>query len=109
MRRKLGTLIRDVRTTSGAVDSAATDINSGIDRLSTRTSDQAASLEEAASSMEERIREGGQHRPVARPVVAPALVPSTKPVHVASAKPVVTRAPQPLKKAAGSDVEWQEF
>ena len=53
LRRKLGTLIKDVRQTSGAVDSAATDINSGIDRLSTRTSDQAASLEETASSMEE--------------------------------------------------------
>ncbi|WP_129647765.1 methyl-accepting chemotaxis protein [Peristeroidobacter agariperforans] len=53
LRQKLGNLIQDVRTTSGAVDSAATDINSGIDRLSTRTSDQAASLEETASSMEE--------------------------------------------------------
>jgi methyl-accepting chemotaxis protein len=53
LRQKLGNLIQDVRTTSGAVDSAASDINSGIDRLSTRTSDQAASLEETASSMEE--------------------------------------------------------
>jgi methyl-accepting chemotaxis protein len=53
LRQKLGTLIQDVRQTSGAVDSAAGDINSGIDRLSTRTSDQAASLEETASSMEE--------------------------------------------------------
>ncbi|MDY6948608.1 MAG: methyl-accepting chemotaxis protein, partial [Pseudomonadota bacterium] len=53
LRQKLGTLIQDVRHTSGAVDSAAGDINSGIDRLSTRTSDQAASLEETASSMEE--------------------------------------------------------
>jgi methyl-accepting chemotaxis protein len=53
LRQKLGNLIQDVRTTSGAVDSAAADINSGIDRLSTRTSDQAASLEETASSMEE--------------------------------------------------------
>lgn len=53
LRRKLGTVIRDVRRTSGTVDSAAADINSGIDRLSMRTSDQAASLEETASSMEE--------------------------------------------------------
>lgn len=53
LRQKLGTLIQDVRKTSGAVDSAAADINAGIDRLSTRTSDQAASLEETASSMEE--------------------------------------------------------
>ena len=53
LRNKLGTLIRDVRKTSGAVDTAAGDINSGIDRLSSRTSDQAASLEETASSMEE--------------------------------------------------------
>ncbi|HEY0686063.1 MAG TPA: methyl-accepting chemotaxis protein [Steroidobacter sp.] len=53
LRQKLGTLIQDVRITSGAVDSAAGDINSGIERLSTRTSDQAASLEETASSMEE--------------------------------------------------------
>jgi methyl-accepting chemotaxis protein len=53
LRHKLGTLIRDVRQTSGAVDTAAADINAGIDRLTTRTSDQAASLEETASSMEE--------------------------------------------------------
>lgn len=53
LRHKLGTLIRDVRKTSGAVDTAAGDINSGIDRLSSRTSDQAASLEETAASMEE--------------------------------------------------------
>ena len=53
LRYKLGTLIRDVRKTSGAVDTAAGDINSGIERLSSRTSDQAASLEETASSMEE--------------------------------------------------------
>lgn len=53
LRQKLGLLIQDVRTTSGAVDSAAGDINAGIERLSSRTSDQAASLEETASSMEE--------------------------------------------------------
>ena len=53
LRSKLGTLIKDVRATSGTVDNAAADINAGIDRLSTRTSEQAASLEETASSMEE--------------------------------------------------------
>jgi methyl-accepting chemotaxis protein len=53
LRQKLGTLIRDVRTASGTVDSAAADINGNIDRLSSRTSEQAASLEETASSMEE--------------------------------------------------------
>jgi methyl-accepting chemotaxis protein len=53
LRSKLGALITDVRRTSGAVDTAAADINSGIDRLSTRTSEQASSLEETASSMEE--------------------------------------------------------
>lgn len=53
LRQKLGALITDVRRTSGTVDSAAADINSGIDRLSTRTSEQAGSLEETASSMEE--------------------------------------------------------
>ena len=53
LRQKLGTVIRDVRLTSGTVDSAAADINSSIDRLSTRTSEQAASLQETASSMEE--------------------------------------------------------
>ncbi|MBB6093265.1 methyl-accepting chemotaxis protein [Povalibacter uvarum] len=53
LRQKLGTLIRDVRTTSGTVDNAAADINSSIDRLNVRTSEQAASLEETASSMEE--------------------------------------------------------
>jgi methyl-accepting chemotaxis protein len=53
LRRRLGTLIQDVRQTSRAVDSAAADINAGIDRLTLRTSDQAASLEETAQSMEE--------------------------------------------------------
>jgi methyl-accepting chemotaxis protein len=53
LRQKLGSLITDVRRTSSTVDSAAADINSGIDRLSTRTSEQAGSLEETASSMEE--------------------------------------------------------
>jgi methyl-accepting chemotaxis protein len=55
LRRRLGTLIQDVRRTSRAVDTAATDINSGIDHLTARTSDQAASLEETAQSMEEMI------------------------------------------------------
>jgi methyl-accepting chemotaxis protein len=53
LRSKLGSLIMDVHRTSGAVELAAADINSGIDRLSTRTSEQAGSLEETASSMEE--------------------------------------------------------
>lgn len=53
LRQKLGSVIRDVRLTSGTVDSAAADINTSIDRLSLRTSEQAASLEETASSMEE--------------------------------------------------------
>jgi methyl-accepting chemotaxis protein len=53
LRHKLGTLIRDVRQTSGAVDAAAGDINNGIERLSQRTSDQAASLEKTTASMEE--------------------------------------------------------
>jgi methyl-accepting chemotaxis protein len=46
-------LIRDVRTASGTVDTAAADFNDNIDQLSRRTSEQAASLEETASSMEE--------------------------------------------------------
>jgi methyl-accepting chemotaxis protein len=53
LRSKLGSVITDVRRTSGTVQSAATDINGGIDRLSTRTAEQAGSLEETASSMEE--------------------------------------------------------
>lgn len=53
LRQKLGTVIRDVRVTSGTVDNAAADIHTSIDRLSMRTSEQAASLEETASSMEE--------------------------------------------------------
>jgi methyl-accepting chemotaxis protein len=53
LRHTLGTLIRDVRKTSGTVDCAASEINSGIEQLSARTNDQAAGLEETASSMEE--------------------------------------------------------
>jgi methyl-accepting chemotaxis protein len=52
LRSKLGSVIMDVRRTSGTVEGAAADINSGIDRLSMRTSEQAGSLEETASSME---------------------------------------------------------
>jgi methyl-accepting chemotaxis protein len=67
LRRKLGTLIRDVCTASINVDNAAAEINSNIDRLSFRTSEQAASLEETAASMEEmtssirRNAENAQH------------------------------------------------
>jgi len=53
LRRRLDMLIHDVRHTSRAVDGAASDINAGIDRLSSRTSDQATSLEATAQSMEE--------------------------------------------------------
>jgi methyl-accepting chemotaxis protein len=53
LRQRLGELIRDVRKTSNAVDGAAGDISSGIERLSSRTSEQAANLEETAASMEE--------------------------------------------------------
>jgi len=53
LRQKLGSVIRDVRLTSGTVDASAADINSSIDQLSTRTSEQAASLEQTTSSMEE--------------------------------------------------------
>jgi len=53
LRQRLGTLIQDVRSTSLAVDAAAADISSGIERLTQRSSEQAASLEETAQSMEE--------------------------------------------------------
>jgi methyl-accepting chemotaxis protein len=53
LRERLGTLIQDVRRTSRTVDTAAANINSGIDNLTARTSDQAANLEETAQSMEE--------------------------------------------------------
>jgi methyl-accepting chemotaxis protein len=53
LRQRLGRLIQDVRRTSSAVDSAAAEINSDIDRLTARTSDQASSLGETAQNMEE--------------------------------------------------------
>ena len=53
LRQRLGTLIHDVRSTSLAVDAAAADISSDIERLTQRSSEQAASLEETAQSMEE--------------------------------------------------------
>ncbi|HET9448718.1 MAG TPA: methyl-accepting chemotaxis protein [Steroidobacteraceae bacterium] len=53
LRKRLGTLIQDVRSTSLAVDAAAADISSGIERLTQRSSEQAASLEETAQSMEQ--------------------------------------------------------
>lgn len=52
LRRKLGTLIQDVRATSGTVDSAANELNAGILQLSDRTSLQAANLETTAQNME---------------------------------------------------------
>jgi methyl-accepting chemotaxis protein len=53
LRQRLGTLIHDVRGTSLAVDTAAADISSGIERLTQRSSEQAANLEKTAQSMEE--------------------------------------------------------
>jgi methyl-accepting chemotaxis protein len=53
LRQRLGMLIHDVRGTSRAVDAAAADISSGIERLTQRSSEQAASLEETAQNMEE--------------------------------------------------------
>ncbi len=53
LRQKLGVLIRDVRKTSGTVDTAAHEMSLSVAQLSDRTSDQAASLEETASSMEQ--------------------------------------------------------
>ena len=53
LRRKLGSVIRDVGHASSTVDDAAVGINTNIDDLSTRTSDQAASLQRTISSMEE--------------------------------------------------------
>ncbi len=52
LRRKLGTLIQDVRTTSSTVDTAAHELNNGIEQLSERTSLQAASLETTSENME---------------------------------------------------------
>ena len=51
LRTKLGDLIRDVHRSSAAVDAAAGDMNAAVSQLSGRTTGQAASLDETASSM----------------------------------------------------------
>jgi methyl-accepting chemotaxis protein len=53
LQRKLGTLIRDVRQSSGSVAEATHDMDGAVTQLSERTASQAASLEETASSMKE--------------------------------------------------------
>lgn len=53
LQRKLGTLIRDVRQSSGSVAEATHDMGGAVTQLSERTASQAASLEETASSMKE--------------------------------------------------------
>ncbi|NII09227.1 HAMP domain-containing protein [Oleiagrimonas sp. C23AA] len=53
MDAKLTSIVRDVRESSSSVHEAATQIAIGNDDLSNRTQEQAANLEETASSMEE--------------------------------------------------------
>ena len=53
LRTKLGNLIRDVHRSSAEVDAAANNMNIAVGELSSRTSGQAASLEETAASMEQ--------------------------------------------------------
>lgn len=53
LKTNLGSLIRGVHHSSRAVDQAAQELDLGIEELSERTSSQAATLEETASSMEE--------------------------------------------------------
>jgi methyl-accepting chemotaxis protein len=53
LRDRLGSLIRNVHQSSADVDRAAQELNQSISELSDRTSGQAASLEETASSMDE--------------------------------------------------------
>ena len=52
---QLGGLIRNVHASSEQVDRAAHELNSTVTELSKRTNNQAASLEETASSMEEML------------------------------------------------------
>jgi methyl-accepting chemotaxis protein len=53
LRDQLASLIRNVQRSSHSVDKAASDINTSIERLTSRTQQQAASLEETAASMEQ--------------------------------------------------------
>jgi methyl-accepting chemotaxis protein len=53
LQRKLGALINDVRGSSRSVDTASTDMDLAVGQLSERTSSQANSLEETATSMTE--------------------------------------------------------
>lgn len=53
LRDKLGELIQDVHQCSSSVDTAAANMNLAVDELSVRTAQQAASLEETATNMEQ--------------------------------------------------------
>jgi methyl-accepting chemotaxis protein len=53
LRDKLGELIRDVHQCSSSIGSAAADTNLAVAKLSARTAQQASSLEETATSMEQ--------------------------------------------------------
>ena len=64
---KLQSIVSEIRTTTGSVNAAASEIAAGNANLSKRTEQQAASLEEAAASMEQmsgtvkRNAESAQH------------------------------------------------
>ncbi|MDY6949409.1 MAG: methyl-accepting chemotaxis protein, partial [Pseudomonadota bacterium] len=120
--KKVADIIGEISSASQQQANGLDQVNGAIAQMDESTQQNAAMAEETsavAASMSEqakkltdliavfRIREQG-HRAVARPVVQPMAV-TPKPVHVASTRPYVAPAPQPLKKAAGSDVEWQEF
>ena len=100
------------------VNGAITHMDEGTQQnaaMAEETSAVAASMSEQAKKLTDMISvfkirsEGGRQsqQPVVRTQVA-AAAPKKQPVRVAAAKPTAS-APQPMKKAAGSDVEWQEF
>jgi methyl-accepting chemotaxis protein len=96
----------------GPLDAAAGDINLGIERLSQRTSDQAASLEQTASSMEEMTVTVKRNADNARTLTDLIAAFNVLDVAPAPVEKVVKAAPAPApmpKKVAGPDCEWQEF
>ncbi|MDY6949633.1 MAG: methyl-accepting chemotaxis protein, partial [Pseudomonadota bacterium] len=117
--KKVADIIGEISSASQQQASGLDQVNGAMTQMDESTQQNAAMAEETsalAASMSEQARkltdliavfkiQHDGHRTETRA----RAVSVSKPASVASIKPVQAPAPQRLKKAAGSDMEWQEF
>jgi methyl-accepting chemotaxis protein len=87
MNSGLANIVANVRTSSGSIAVAASEIASGNEQLSQRTSEQASSLEETAASLEEltsTVRQNAEHSMQANQLASQASDTAVKGGHVVS-------------------------